>query len=104
MKLLIIKFSQPSCYYLFSMSNILPEPCSQMLLIYIFHLGGLYLGPPQKVHTSTNPHLDIKPEDHPLTAVRDWLLNIFAATLHIWKCVLYLQPQDVLYRGDKGSI
>jgi hypothetical protein len=26
-----------------------------------------------------------KLEDHPLTAVRDCLFNIFAATLHIWR-------------------
>jgi hypothetical protein len=28
-----------------------------------------------------NPRLD----DHPLSAVRDCLFNIFAATLHIWR-------------------
>jgi hypothetical protein len=26
-----------------------------------------------------------KPEDHPLSTVRDCLFNIFAATLHIWR-------------------
>jgi hypothetical protein len=36
-----------------------------------------------------------KLEDHPLSAVRDCLFNIFAATLHP-------QPEDAPHRGDKG--
>jgi hypothetical protein len=28
-----------------------------------------------------------KLEGHPLSAVRDWLLNIFTATLHMWDLV-----------------
>jgi hypothetical protein len=35
-----------------------------------------------------------KLEDHPLSAVRDCLFNIFAATLHP-------QPEDSPYRGDR---
>jgi hypothetical protein len=31
------------------------------------------------------PRLNTKLEDHPLSAVRDCLFNIFAATLLIWK-------------------
>jgi hypothetical protein len=34
-----------------------------------------------------------KLEDHPLSAVRDCLFNIFAAALHP-------QPEDAPYRGD----
>jgi hypothetical protein len=30
----------------------------------------------------SSSHTNPKPEDDPLSAVRDWLLNIFAATLH----------------------
>jgi hypothetical protein len=33
-----------------------------------------------------------KLEDHPLSAVRDSLLNIFASTLHIWTQFLHPQP------------
>jgi hypothetical protein len=36
-----------------------------------------------------------KLEDHPLSAVRDCLFNIFAVTLHP-------QPEDAPCRGDKG--
>jgi hypothetical protein len=36
-----------------------------------------------------------KLEDHPLSAVRDCLFNIFAVTLH-------LQPEASPFRGDKG--
>jgi hypothetical protein len=32
-----------------------------------------------------SPHPTPKLEDHPLSAVRDRLFNIFAATLHIWR-------------------
>jgi hypothetical protein len=35
-----------------------------------------------------------KPVDHLLSAVRDCLFNIFAATLHIWKPFLHPQPED----------
>jgi len=31
------------------------------------------------------PRPTLKLEDHPLSAVRDCLFNIFAATLHIWR-------------------
>ena len=34
----------------------------------------------EAVRTSSNPNL----KDHPLSAVRDCLFNIFAATLHFW--------------------
>jgi hypothetical protein len=44
-----------------------------------------------------------KLEDHPLSAVRDCLFNIFTATLHIGGHHLHLQPEDVPYHGDKGT-
>jgi hypothetical protein len=31
------------------------------------------------------PHPTPKLEDHPLSSVRDYLLNILAATFHIWR-------------------
>jgi hypothetical protein len=31
------------------------------------------------------PRLILKLEDHPLSAIRDCLFNIFPATLHIWR-------------------
>jgi hypothetical protein len=36
-----------------------------------------------------------KLEDHPLSAVRDCLFSIFAATLCTWRMSLHLQPEDV---------
>jgi hypothetical protein len=36
-----------------------------------------------------------KLEDHPLSAVRDCLFNVFAATLHNWRPFLHPQPKDV---------
>jgi hypothetical protein len=45
-----------------------------------------------------------KMEDHPLSAVRDCLFNIFVATLIIWRTFLHPQPEDAPCRGDKGHI
>jgi hypothetical protein len=45
-----------------------------------------------------------KLEDHPLTAVRDCLFNIFAATLVSGGRLLHPQPEDAPCRGDKGPI
>jgi hypothetical protein len=43
-------------------------------------------------------------EDHPLSAVRDCLLNVFAATLHIdyGGRLLYRQPEDEPCRDASG--
>jgi hypothetical protein len=42
--------------------------------------------------------------DHPLSAVRDCLLNIFAATLHNWRPFLHPQPEDAPCRGDRDPL
>jgi hypothetical protein len=42
-----------------------------------------------------------KLEDYPLSAVRDCLFNIFAATLHIWKSFLLPQHKDAPCRSDR---
>jgi hypothetical protein len=43
-----------------------------------------------------------KLEDHPLSAVRDCLFDIFAATLTICRPSPHPQPEDAPCRGDKG--
>jgi hypothetical protein len=50
------------------------------------------------------PHLTPKLEDHPLSAVRDCLFNIFAATLHNWRPFLHPQGKDVPCRGDRDPL
>jgi hypothetical protein len=45
-----------------------------------------------------------KLEYHPLSAVRDSLFNVFAATLHIYRPFLHLQPKDAPCRGDRDPI
>jgi hypothetical protein len=45
-----------------------------------------------------------KPEDHPLSAVRDCLFNVFAATLHIRRPFLQPQPEDAPCRGNKDPL
>ena len=42
--------------------------------------------------------------DHPFSAVRGCLFNIFAATLHIWGPVLHPQPEDAPCRGDRDAL
>jgi hypothetical protein len=42
-----------------------------------------------------------KLEDHPMSAVRDCLFNVFAATLHIRRPFLHPQPEDAPCHGDK---
>jgi hypothetical protein len=39
-------------------------------------------------------------EDHLLSAVRDCLFSIFAATLHTWRPFLHPQPEDAPCNGD----
>ena len=39
-------------------------------------------------------------EDHPLSAVRDCLFNVFAATVHIWRPYLHPQSEEAPWRGD----
>jgi hypothetical protein len=48
------------------------------------------------------PRQTPKLEDHPLSAVRDCLFNIFAATLRTRRTSLHPQPEDAPCRGDKG--
>jgi hypothetical protein len=45
-----------------------------------------------------------KLEDHPLSAVRDCLFSVFAATLHNWMQFLHPQPQDAPWRGASDAI
>jgi hypothetical protein len=45
-----------------------------------------------------------KLEDHPFSAVRDCLFNVFAATLHIRRQLLHPQPEDAPCRGDRDTI
>jgi hypothetical protein len=45
------------------------------------------------------PCLAPKPEDHPLSAVRDCLFKIFATILHIWTPFPHPQPQDAPWCG-----
>jgi hypothetical protein len=47
------------------------------------------------------PRPNPKLEYHPLSAVRDCLFNVIAATLHNWRPFLHPQPEDVPCRGDR---
>jgi hypothetical protein len=49
------------------------------------------------------PRRTSKLEDHPLSAVRECLFSIFAATLHkTGGRLLHPQPEDAPCRGDEG--
>jgi hypothetical protein len=43
-------------------------------------------------------------EDYPLSAVRDCLFNVFAATLHIRRPFLHPKPEDAPCRGDRDRL
>jgi hypothetical protein len=45
-----------------------------------------------------------KLEDHPLSAVRDSLFNVFAATLHIRRPFLHPQSEDAPSCGDRDRL
>jgi hypothetical protein len=45
-----------------------------------------------------------KLEDHPLSAVRDFLFTIFAATLRTRRTSLHPQSEDAPCRGDNRSV
>jgi hypothetical protein len=49
------------------------------------------------------PRPNPKLEGHPLSAVRDCLFNVFAATLHIRRLFLHPQPEDAPCRGDRPT-
>jgi hypothetical protein len=50
------------------------------------------------------PRLTPTLEDHPLSAVRDCLFNVFTATLHNWRPFLHPQPEDAPCRGERGPL
>jgi hypothetical protein len=50
------------------------------------------------------PHPTPKLEGNPLSAVCDCLFNVFAATLHIWRPFLHLQPKDAPCHGDRDPL
>jgi hypothetical protein len=50
------------------------------------------------------PRPTSKLEDHPVSAVRDCLFNIFAATLHIWRPFLHPPTEDAPCRGDRNPL
>jgi hypothetical protein len=45
-----------------------------------------------------------KLEDHPLSAARNCLFNVFAATLHKWRPFLHPQPEDAPCPGDRDPL
>jgi hypothetical protein len=45
-----------------------------------------------------------KLENHPFSAARDSLFNIFAATLHICRPFLHPQPEDAPWRGVRKPL
>ena len=51
-----------------------------------------------------SPHPTPKLEDHPLSAVRDCLFNIFTATLHTWRPFLHPQPEHAPCCGDREPL
>jgi hypothetical protein len=70
-----------------------PRLCQMIRNLVIFYGEELLVPRP-------NPKL----EDHPLSAVRDCLFNVFTATLHISRPFLHQQPEDAPCRGDRDRL
>ena len=73
--------------------TVIPVPCELFRNIVIVYGEELLASRP-------TPKL----QDHPLSAVRDCLFNLFAATLHICRPFLHPQPEDAPCRGDRDPI
>ena len=67
-----------------------PKPCETCRNILSFHCEELLA-----------PRPTPKLEEHPLSAIHDYLLNIFAATLHTWRPFLHPQSNNAACRDDK---
>jgi hypothetical protein len=50
-----------------------------------------------RMHHAQPPKLEV----HPLSAVDDCLVGVFAPTLHIWRPFILPQPEDAPCRGDR---
>ena len=50
------------------------------------------------------PRPTTKLEDHTLSAVRNCLFNILAATIHIWRPFLHTQPEYAACRDDRDPL
>jgi hypothetical protein len=50
------------------------------------------------------PRPTSKLEDHPVSAVRDCLFNVFVATIHNWRPFLHPQPEDAPCSGDRDPL
>jgi hypothetical protein len=67
--------------------------CKYFVTWYVFHGEELLA-----------PRPTFKLEDYPLSAVRDCLFNIFAATLHTGRPFLHPQPEDAPCCGDRDPL
>ena len=73
----------------------IPSPRTCEMFVIVIHFYGEELLAP-----CPTPKL----EDHPLSAVCDCLLKIFAATLHIWSPFFHPQPENLPYCGDRDPV
>jgi hypothetical protein len=65
---------------LYRLSRLSKESVQVRCFLWIFRNKPIFYG-----EELLAPRLTPKPEDYPLSAVRDCLFNIFAVTLHIWR-------------------
>jgi len=75
-----------------SLQNIGPFPSSRAVLCNKLYFYGEEL---------LAPHPIPKLVDHPLSSIRDCILNIFAATVMSGGRLLHPQPEDAPWRGDR---
>jgi hypothetical protein len=68
-------------------------------LVHMFHNIILFYG-----EELLAPRQTPKLEDHPLSAIRGCLFNVFAAALHNWRPFVHPQPEHAPCRGDRDPL
>jgi hypothetical protein len=95
------------------------NPASTLLSWYVLHTPPILYRRLVRIRVSCNlfvtwlsfygeeyltPRPKPKLENHPLSAVRSYLFNIFPATLLIWRSFLHPQSEDAPCRGDRDPL
>jgi hypothetical protein len=89
----------PEPAHSFSVAGVVPKNGPGLKLYRLFRNITIFYG-----EELLAPRPTPKLEDHPLSAVRDCLFSVFAATLHTWRPFLHPQPEDAPCHGDRDPL
>ena len=89
-----ILLSQISPNLMFLSHCVVPKDRPSLMPFEMFRNNG------EQLASRRTPRLD----DHPLSALLDCLLSVFASTQHMWEPFLHPQPDDAPFRGDRDPL